>query len=215
MYGAITLQKVILYFLYILGDNIPDDLRKCCYDVYTIQVDANGSTHTNDSHGFSITFPPGVLLPHQTITLTIGVMMYGPFLFPHDLKPFSPILWVCGNRSDTRLLKNAKVVLPHCLDDDIDIELLFLKARENHYYVDGNNKTRYIIFEPMGNAAILEGHCAEFVTSHFCCLCLATKVSETVKQQIQYCITLWKDKTRSAIVFAITYLLETCIKVHY
>ena len=211
-----SLHRRLSYFFYIfftLGNNIPDDLREYCYDVYTIQVDANGGAHTNDSHGFSITFPPGVLLPHQTITLTVGVMMYGPFLFPDNLKPFSPIVWVCGDTNDTRLLKNARVVLPHCLDDDIGIEFFFMKTHVNHRCEVRNNKTRYI-FESMGNAAILQGHCAEFFTSQFCCLCLATNVSLIEKEKVKYCITLWKSKANSVCVFAITYFLKTCIQVH-
>eukprot|EP00731_Ephydatia_muelleri_P002687 Em0001g2687a len=100
------------------GYNIPDDLKKCCCDVYTIEVNENRCTHTDDRHGFSITFPPGCLEPNLRITLTIGVMMYGPFQFPDDVTPVSPLLWVFGDTEDVRLLKNATIVLPHCLDID-------------------------------------------------------------------------------------------------
>ena len=204
-------------YIYFFTDyNIPDDLKKGCCDVYSIHLDENGYTDTNDCHGFSITFPSGILLSNQTITLTIGVMLYGPFLFPDNVVPVSPILWVCGDSSDVKLLKNAKVVLPHYLDidekNDRGIEMLFMKAHVNHYcYV--NNKIRYI-FESMGDAAILDGQNAELFTSHFCCICLAVKVSNAVKERMLYRMTLFRDKANSSYVFAVTYFLKTCIQVN-
>lgn len=196
--------------------DIPDDIKKGCCDIYTITIDENGCTHPNDHHGFSITFPPGILLPNQTITLTIGVMMYGPFKFPDNVVPVSPILWVSCNSSDVKLLKNAKVVLPHCLDidekDSKGIEMLFMKAHVNHHCVV-SNKMRYI-FESMGNVVVLEGHSAALFTSHFCCICLAAEVSNALKEQMEYCITFFQDNINSRCVFGVTYLLKTCIKVN-
>ena len=197
------------------GYDIPDDLKNCCCDLYTIQLNENGCTHTNDLHEFSIIFPQGVLSPNQTITLTIGVMVYGPFLFPKNVKPVSPILWVCGNSTDVRLLQNAKVVLPHCLDidesDDRGIKLLFLKAHVNH--TTFVTKTIWYIFESVGNAVLHEGHNAALYTNHFCCICLAANVSPSVKENMQYSITLFKDIPNSRCVFAVTFLLKTCIEV--
>ena len=153
-----------------------------------------------------------VLFPNQTITLTIGVMIYGPFLFPKNVKPVSPILWVCGNSTDVRLLQNAKVVLPHCLDiderDDKGIKLLFLKAHANH-----TSKKIWYIFESVGDAVLHEGHNAALYTNHFCCICLGANVSPSVKKNTQYCITLFKDIPNSRCVFAVTFLLKTCIEV--
>ena len=195
--------------------NIPDDLKKACCDVYTIQLDENGCTHTNDCYGFSITFPPGSLLSNQTITLTIGVMTHGPFLFPDNVVPISPILWVSGNCCDVKLLKNATIVLQHCLDieksDDRGIEILFMKAHVNHHCIVSGNKRRYI-FESMGNAAVLEHHNAELSTRHFCSFCLSAKMSDTLRDQMQNCISLFADNSRC--VFAVTYLLDACIQVN-
>ena len=202
--------------IFATGFNIPDDIKKGCCVVYTIQLDENGCTHTNDCYGFSITFPPGSLLSNQKIILTIGVMTRGPFVFPDNVVPISPILWVCGNCCDVKLLKNATIVLQHCLDiekrDDRGIEILFMKAHVNHHCIVSGNKRRYV-FESVGNAAVLEGHNAESLTSHFCSFCLATKMSDTLKEQTQYCITLFADKANSKCVFAVTYLLKACIQV--
>ena len=207
---------ILLCYIFFTGYNIPDDLKKSCCDLYTIHLDEKGCTHTNERHGFSLIFPQGALLPNHITTLTIGVMMYGPFLFPDNVKPISPILWVCGNSTDVRLLKNAKVVLPHFLDidenDDRGIKLLFLKAHANHNCVI-KNKMMYI-FKSVGNAAVLEGHNAELFTSHFCCICLGAKVSQAVKERMLYCITLCKNKANSMCEFAVTYLLKTCLQVN-
>eukprot|EP00731_Ephydatia_muelleri_P002690 Em0001g2690a len=113
--------------------NIPDDLKKGCCDVYSIHLDENGYTDTNDCHGFSITFPSGILLSNQTITLTIGVMLYGPFLFPDNVVPVSPILWVCGDSSDVKLLKNAKIEGSDLDFWKFDFETLELKEEEELY----------------------------------------------------------------------------------
>ena len=203
--------------IFATGFNIPDDLKKGCCVLYTIQLDENGCTHTNDCYGFSITFPPGSLLSNQTVTLTIGVMIHGPFLFPDNVVPISPILWVCGNCCDLKLLKNATIVLQHCLDieksDDRGIQILFMKAHVNQHCIVSGNKRRYI-FQSMGNASVLEDHNAESLTSHFCSFCLATKMSDTLKEQTQYCITLFADKANSKCVFAVTYLLKACIQVN-
>ena len=42
--------------------SIPDDIKDVCCDLYTIQLNDDGCTHNNECHGFSIDFPPGVLL---------------------------------------------------------------------------------------------------------------------------------------------------------
>ena len=90
--------------------------------------------------------------------------------------------------------------------------MLFMKAHVNHHcYV--NNKIRYI-FESMGDAAILDGQNAELFTSHFCCICLAVKVSNAVKERMLYRMTLFRDKANSSYVFAVTYFLKTCIQVN-
>ena len=181
--------------------------------MYTIEVNENGCTHTDDRHGFSITFPPGCLEPNLRITLTIGVMMYGPFQFPDDVTPVSPLLWVFGDTEDVRLLKNATIVLPHCLDidekDKRGVEILFMKASPNHF----SNKGMYM-FESMGKTTILDGHKASLFTRHLCSICLAAEVSDSVKEQIQYCITFFRNKVNSWLVFAVTYQLEVCIQVN-
>ena len=181
--------------------------------MYTLQLDENGCTHTNDRHGFSITFPPGCLVPNQTITLTIGVMINGPFQFPGDVTPVSPLLWVCGDTGDVTFLKDVRVVLPHCLDidekDNRGIEMLFMTAYTNHF-----SKKGMYIFESIGKANILDGHKAALLTRRFCSICLAAETSDPLKEQTLYCITVFKNKANSKIVFAVTYLLEACIQVN-
>ena len=201
------------YFYLFTGYDIPDDLKKHCCDLYTLHLDDNALEHTNNCHGFSIIFPQGALLPNQSITLTIGVMMNGPFLFPDNVQPVSPILWVSGNTTDVRLLQNAKVVLPHCLDIDKNdargIELLFMKAHANH--TDFICKQNKYIFQSVGKAVLNEGHNAALYTNHFCCICIATK--KDVTNRVEYCIISFKDIKNSRCVFAVTFLLNTCIEV--
>ena len=144
--------------------------------------------------------------------------MYGPFMFPEGLKPISPIIWVSGDAStDLKLLKDAEIILPHCLDidehDEEKVEILFLKAHMNHFHAFNNKKHKYI-FELMGNATLLNDHKAVFSTNHFCSLCLAAKVSESIKEKLEYCMTVFIDTTNRKYIFVISYCLETCTKVN-
>ena len=197
---------------------IPDAIKDVCCDVYTIRLSENGCLHKDDRHGFSIDFPSGILLPNQSITLTIGVMAYGPFMFPEGVRPISPILWVFGDTDmDLKLLKDAEVILPHYLDiDERDVnefEILFLKACPmNHYYAFNNKKQKYL-FKSIGNATLLNDHKAAFSTNHFCSLCLAAKVSESIKEKIEYCMSVFIDITTRMYTFVVSYCLETCSEV--
>ena len=177
----------------------------------------NGCLHKDDHHGFSLDFPSGILLPNQSITLTIGVMVYGPFKFPEGLRPISPILWILSDTNvDLKLLKDAKVILPHYLDigeqDDKEFEILFMKAAIYHYYTINDKKQKYI-FESMGNATLLNDRKAAFSTNHFCSLCLAAKVSESIKEKSEYCMTIFIDTTNRMYTFVVSYCLETCTEV--
>ena len=161
-------------------------------------MNENGCLHKDDRHGFSIDFPSGILLPNQSVTLTIGVMLYGPFIFPEGFRPISPILWVSGDTNmDLKLLKDAKVILPHYLDidepDEKEFEILFMKAPcMNHYYSFKNTKQKYV-FQSVGNATQLNDHEAAFSTNFFCSLCLAANVSRSVKDKMEYCMTVFID----------------------
>lgn len=41
--------------------------------------------------------------------------MYGPFDFPQNTQPISPIIWLGLLEKDAKLMKPLKITLPHCL----------------------------------------------------------------------------------------------------
>ena len=108
-----------------------------------ISVTSKGAEYSCGEYGVRVKVPEGALPPLMHSTLEVGIASHGPFEFPTEMIPFSPILWICMPH-ESLLLKLVEITLPHCLtdlgeNDPIIDDIGFLKANHHNDYTINSN----------------------------------------------------------------------------
>ena len=182
-------------------------LPKCTHD---------GITYRDEHNDLGLEIPPGAIPEGISITIDIGVALYGPFQYPEGLRPISPVFWICvRNQNFFQFLKPVKVTIPHFLNlennDDIDsLSLAFLKG--NH---EMNTEKMYqfkqverdMLIEPLKKYGVLQ-------VTHFCSLCISSKFTKELIHKTLFCISALTPATitvTDSAYFFITFLLKTCL----
>ena len=178
----------------------------------------SGMTYYDDVNSFRLEIPEGAIPRGLTISIDIGVALYGPFQFPQGLRPASPVFWICVRQLEfSQFLKPVIITLPHFLSirNDEDIEFLgltFLKAKHEmneHQMYEFQQAEGSMHFSPHKKSGVLE-------TTHFCSLCISCKdIMEAIKRA-NFCISAVIPRTisldeSSYADFYITFLLDTCL----
>jgi hypothetical protein len=83
-------------------------------DHQMLEVDCAGREYTNVDHDFTLRIPEGAVAEGEKVHFEVGVAMYGPFIFPGNTQPISPILWLHLLDENVKLNKTIELVLPHC-----------------------------------------------------------------------------------------------------
>ena len=81
------------------------------------QCTSDGRHYCDEANDFSLEIPEGAIPEGETVTIDIGVALYGPFQYPEGLRPVSPVFWLCVR--DNKLfcfLKPVTVTIPHVLN---------------------------------------------------------------------------------------------------
>ena len=105
-------------------------------DIEVLHCDSNGGRYYNSVHDIHVEVPKGAVPKGMSITLEIGVALFGAFLFPAGMKAVSPILWLCTHPKQFLFHLPIEVKLPHCLQltglaDITSLQLGFLKGGHN------------------------------------------------------------------------------------
>ena len=202
-----------LHFIPISGITTPaNNLLHPQIETKYITFDSVGIVYEDSVHKVSIRIPPGAVPHNSQIILEISVMMFGPFIFPDNLKPISPILRVCGGPVDMDLMKPVEIALPHCLDikgvTAKELRVVFGKVRHTDI-----KKNRYE-FECLENEVTLNDEQAILFTRHFCDICLLAPKTRDVTKRTKY--YLYPFVATSNIIFAVGIVLpifdEVCNK---
>ncbi len=182
--------------------------------IASIKCDSSGGVYHDQVHDFSIRIPKGAIPEGAPITIEIGVTLYGPFQFPTDLKPCSPIVWLCvRNREDFEFKRPVEISLPHYLDvtsqDDVStLQMTFLKA--NHAL---NVNSPYKFDEADGTATFeVQSSQGTLSTNHFCFLCVAANLTPKDTAKVNYCLVQVQPSPME-VHFCVAYFLRTCIQV--
>ena len=199
--------------------NTREYIPTCFTPVATLSQCTHGGRQYNDEHNdFGLEIPAGGIPEGESITIDIGVALYGPFQYPEGPRPVSPVFWICvRDWKDFQFLKPVKVTIPHCLNleshDDIEsLGLTFLKG--NH---EMNPQQMYQLqhagdelIEPLKKYGVVQ-------TTHFCSLCISCKDTMKLIEKAHFCLysviprVISSDKPSFAYFF-ITFLLKTCLK---
>ena len=192
----------------------------CFTPVATLsQCTHDGRWYYDEHNDFGLEIPAGAIPEGESITIDIGVALYGPFQYPEGLRPVSPVFWVCArDQKDFQFLKSVKVTIPHCLDlkqyDDIEsLGPTFLKG--DH---EMNPQQMYqfqqakgdVLIEPLKKYSVIQ-------TTHFCSLCLSCKDTMKLIEKAHFCLysvipRVISPDEPSFAYFLITFLLKTCLK---
>ena len=180
----------------------------------TLECDNAGLDHTIHGHNITIRIPEGAVPPGDKLLMKVGVTLFGPFTFPENFWPISPLLQLCPSEIDHyEFKKPLTVILPHFLSEKTiekltPGEVCFAKA--NHNYSEENGyKFELIDTKPMfatsgpRNFGVLQ-------IQHCCYLCLLEgKNLEGAEYNL---VRIEKPLPRSEIHFLVTYCLDTCLQ---
>ena len=198
-------------------------------DHHLLECDSTGREWTNVDHDITVRIPEGAVAEGEKIHFEVGVAMYGPFTFPDNTQPISPILWLCLLEENVDLKKPFQVVLPHYLTG-LTIEsiqnhnICFAKAShqiKSSVHEDG--QIHYIFHKSETDSkpplALSGGKSFGVLESKHCCFyCLLAKQSHELATEAGYCLVRMESllsPKRNEISFAVVYFLNTCIKVNY
>ena len=56
---------------------------------------SQGIEYNDEWNDFTLKIPQGAIPEGESLTIDIGVALYGPFQYPEGLRPVSPVFWIC------------------------------------------------------------------------------------------------------------------------
>jgi hypothetical protein len=173
--------------------------------------------YTINEHDITIRFPFGAIDVGETLQFEVGVTMFGPFKFLDDIRPISPILWLCPLNESIRLRKPFQLILPYFRilpkDKNRDHEIVF--AKSNHGDHEENCYTFSVcdmkpIFASTGSKSygILE-------TNHCCFHCLEARITPQIARDAEYYVLVRLESfLKQEVQFCAIYPLNSCLKVY-
>ena len=180
-----------------------------------LEFDHNGLEHTIIGHNITLRVPKGTIGIGDKIYFEVAVLMFGPFTFPKNTQPISPILWLCPSPDDYQLKKPFKIILPHFLSSWAvekvkpgDIQ--FAKAKHElgqatRYEFQATDDKPLFASSGSRNFCVLQ-------TQHCCFYCLMA--NKNIKGA-EYCLIQVERPLKSRsdkISFLVTYFLDTCLR---
>ena len=178
-----------------------------------------GLTHTISDHDVTITIPEGAVSKGDTVHFELGVSLYGPFRFPENVRPISPVIWLCLLEEDYDLKQTFEIHVPHFLMHLTKQRIWYHQvhfAKANHNYIEMNNKRTTYTFQQLDSQPYFvtkdDKPFAILRTKHCCFLCLEAKKSQQLTKDTKYCLVRI-DCSPYKVNFLATFFLKTCLKV--
>jgi hypothetical protein len=193
---------------------------------YILECNHAGLTYTFEDHDITLIVPEGALPKDQTVHIEFDATMYGPFIFPKDTRPISPIVWLSLLERDVKLKKPFQLILPHFLTESKVKETLHFhqvgcaKAIHSTFVVRDSEKNyefhpcdSELRFASCGNKgyAVLE-------SDHCCFYCLQANITRELAKDASYCLTQIErsvSHNQYEVFFIASYFLQTCIQVKF
>ena len=185
-------------------------------DYHILECDSSGRKYTNEDHDIMLTIPEGAVPEGKKVHFEVGVAMYGPFIFPGNTQPISPVLWLCIHEEDVKLKKPFEIILPHYLSGLTEERIQYHQvnfAKASHSIGSQMNyKFQNCEAKPLFTCS---GHKSFGVlaSEHCCFYCLKANVSHKLAMDAGYCIVRIEScitPQRNDIYFCASYFLRTC-----
>ena len=186
------------------------------HPVEIITLTSEEITFTNDREDISIHIPQGTLPVGSRMHVEVGSAMYDLFSFPPNMRPVSPIQWICP-QEDAGLCKPLKITLPHTVKYEDGTDLTFMKANHNNFSV-AENGCKMFKFEEMTQYEHIEfdEKCGSVYTTKFCSICIAKDITKpTTYRYWLSCIKRYNKELPMSLTleYCATYGLSTCMEV--
>ena len=189
---------------------------ECVTPTATLLCTSKEMNFVDKTNEFGLKIPEGAIPEGKSVTIDIGVALYGPSQFPEGLRPVSPVFWVCiRDQKLFQFLKPVEVIIPHCINlenlDDIEsLGLTFLKG-------DHETKPHQMYqFQQIEGGAFFK-KCGVLETTHFCYLCISSKISKETIERAMFCVyaaipCVMSPQKPVYVYFFVTFLLSTCLE---
>ena len=198
--------------------NTREYIPTCFTPVATLlQCTNDGRCYYDEHNDFGLEIPAGAIPKGESITIDIGVALYGPFQYPEGLRPVSPVFWVCvRDQKDFQFLKPVKVAIPHCLnlESHDDIESLGLTSLRGDHETNPEKMYQFqlagdVCFESLKKYGMIK-------TTHFCSQCISCNETPNFFKKAKFCLysvtpRVISPNERSFAFFVITFLLKKCL----
>ena len=182
----------------------------------------SGIDFTIEDHDITVRIPEGALSKEENIHLEVGVATYGPFAFPENTRPISPILWLCILENDVHLKKDFKLILPHILtglttDKLCSHQVKFAKASHNDLYNLEKDNMEYRFNEcdvkPFFASAEDKSY-GVLLSNHCCFYCIKAQQNPDLARDAGYCLARIESLTsRFEVYFIASFFLQSCVTV--
>ena len=192
----------------------------------------HGLEYKIPDHGITLRFPEGIVDKWEILYLEVGVVnMYGPFTFPKDVQPISPVLWICCLDENVAFKKKFEVILPHYLQSltDEDTKLYNIRFSKASHFPTETDQTG-LQYDFHACEANFQQKCdpndyqnyGTLLADHCCFYCLLANITPQITLDAGYCLVRLEstspagnDIVRSEIHFVVIFCLDTCMSVSY
>ena len=191
-----------------------------------LECDSGGKEHTFEDHKVTFRIPKGTVAKGEKVKLEIGVTICGPFNFPEDTQPISPIVWLNMVEGNCATRITFQIILPHFLTrlslEELHYHQIELSSTDcdNCSYNKGQMNYGYAFIhcdtQPHFSANGILSCEGLTLTHHGCFYCILAKETRELIRDADYClarIEKYLSPERSEVYFAAIYCLKTCIEV--
>ena len=210
-----------------LGEMLETDLAKTPAVPFItppikMRCDHSGGIYTVDDHDIQLKVPRGAIKKRVTADIQIGVCLHGPFAFPPNTQPVSPMIWLHIG-PDVKLAKPVEIKIPHCLQFRAGealppSKMQFLRASCKPRTASRGQLQNYQLSEIDSKGSFtLEESSGTLATKQSSFVCITANDTPATVSQTSYCLipvlprpincSTWK------IQCCVTYFLKTCIQV--
>ena len=190
---------------------------------HMLECDLSGQDYTIEDHDITLRIPEGAVAEGEKVHLEVGVAMYGPFIFPENTQPISPILWLCLLEEGVQLKKPFQVILPHYLTGLNREKIQYHQigfAKANHYsihVIESQINYEFVrcITSPVFGSSAHKNY-GVLVSRHCCFYCLLANHTPELAKDTGYCLVRVEHSPmpqRDEVYFAAIYFLDTCLRV--
>ena len=107
--------------------------------------DHNGLNYVIKDHDITLRIPEGAVTEGEKVHFEVGVAMHGPFHYPANTQPISPILWL-HIVEGVKLNIQFELILPHCCTqlDQLSFVIADHYSSSKHIIEDGAGQSHYV-----------------------------------------------------------------------